>query len=981
MWLFLNHIQLLLKNTFLLFCLWCITSNVYSQDPFYTPINKETGLPSNAVYDIFQDNKGYIWITGDNGLNRYDGYEFKKYNSETQNSNSGSCIKQDIYGKIWYENFDGNLFFINNDTLQLLNQKSIFGYIPFAIIRNHLFAISKTGVDIYDVSSLELIKSIPIKYNFISAIQSGDQFYIETTGGILKFNYDGSFSRIPIALDITNGMSIFCESKDGILMAHRETVGKYIYQYKNNTVLNKFDSKDMNYIISLSATDTNYWVSTKKGLYQLNIKGEITNSKPYFEHFSISRVIKDEQGNLWIGTLEDGILFIPSLHILKYTYADFSPTSIINGDSGTYYIGTHNNSIYEFRSGLDYNKLALKSEKKHKIFHLNYDQEDHTLYYTESDFNSFNLKTKKRIISEVKTSIKDICKINDQYYAYAATGAAGIFRIKESKRKNEWDSLYNNSPVLQQWANARIILKSTRARSVTYNAINKHLYFCTGKGLYKVSAYNVKEILFNNKPLYLSYIRSYKNTLIGLDMQYRVLLIDKNEHTYYLNPQTTNAREIKLIRVIDNFLFIVASNGIFYCDLDKGLQKFSPIEFDLSKLDIISLSKIKNKIICITNKGLLEIHINNIPSEKNNPSFEINSMKVNDNIVELNKNTEFNYFENSIEINYSILNFIDGSNTPFYYKIGDNNWQLTNNSTRIIRLSNLSSGKYKIQFHLGEINNHKIPNKEINFEILKPIWLRGWFFTFVAIAIALLSYLYYRSKINSILKQNTLLRENIKLEQSTYKFALSSIRSQMNPHFFFNALNTIQYFIFSNDKHNASIFLSKISTLTRMILEMSTEEKVSIHKEILALTLYLELEKERFHNEFDFTIETQSCIDTKTAEIPSMLIQPFVENAVKHGLLHKKGAKQLNISFSQENGTTLVEIEDNGIGRIRSYEINNSNTLKHPSYFSEANKKRIDLLNKLYENIKINTIDLYNNQNIAIGTKVIIVISQHANEN
>ena len=174
---------------------------------------------------------------------------------------------------------------------------------------------------------------------------------------------------------------------------------------------------------------------------------------------------------------------------------------------------------------------------------------------------------------------------------------------------------------------------------------------------------------------------------------------------------------------------------------------------------------------------------------------------------------------------------------------------------------------------------------------------------------------------------------------------LTSIKSQMNPHFFYNALNTIQSFIFTDDKKNASIYLSKFSKLTRMILEMSDKETVRLAEEINALTLYLDIEKVRFDTDFEFTIEVDNELDIDLINIPSMIIQPYVENAVKHGLLHKKGAKQLTIHLSRNATHLMIQIDDNGIGRARANELNQRKTDRHQSFATAANQKRLELLN------------------------------------
>jgi LytS/YehU family sensor histidine kinase len=214
-----------------------------------------------------------------------------------------------------------------------------------------------------------------------------------------------------------------------------------------------------------------------------------------------------------------------------------------------------------------------------------------------------------------------------------------------------------------------------------------------------------------------------------------------------------------------------------------------------------------------------------------------------------------------------------------------------------------------------------------------------------------------------------------KLERELQISTLASIKSQMNPHFVFNALNTVQSYIFTNDRDNATDYLNKFSELTRMILDMSNKEKITIAEEIKALKLYLELEKRRFEDAIDYQIVVHDEISADMMQIPSMLVQPYVENAIKHGLLHKKGEKKIKIEFVKEEHAVVVFIDDNGIGRKKSQELKALKPSSHRSFASEANKKRLQLLNQNRENtIDIEYLDKLDSYGNPLGTMVVLAI-------
>ena len=140
--------------------------------------------------------------------------------------------------------------------------------------------------------------------------------------------------------------------------------------------------------------------------------------------------------------------------------------------------------------------------------------------------------------------------------------------------------------------------------------------------------------------------------------------------------------------------------------------------------------------------------------------------------------------------------------------------------------------------------------------------------------------------------------------------------------------------------------------------------------EIQAITLYLELEKSRFGEDFEFHLEIGSGLSTNSIYLPSMIIQPFVENAVKHGLLHQTGQKFLRVSFREEGNLLVIEVDDNGIGRKRSEELNRQRQERHQSFSVQANKKRIDILNAGLNHIGVGYTDKYDAQGISVGTNV-----------
>ena len=236
---------------------------------------------------------------------------------------------------------------------------------------------------------------------------------------------------------------------------------------------------------------------------------------------------------------------------------------------------------------------------------------------------------------------------------------------------------------------------------------------------------------------------------------------------------------------------------------------------------------------------------------------------------------------------------------------------------------------------------------------------------------------FYNRKIRFKEKEKNKQLEELNVSNKLINLKLESLRSQMNPHFVFNALNSIQDYIVNNQKNLAADYLGKFADLIRMYLDQSSKKEITLSEEIDTLSSYLELEKLRFEEKLSYTITIQKNILVDDIYIPTALIQPYVENALKHGLLHKKTSGNLSIEFSinPKKNKLVIVIIDNGVGRIRSAAIKQRQLRKHKSFATKATSKRLELLNySKKRKIKLLIEDLDTNL-FNVGTKVTIQIS------
>lgn len=218
----------------------------------------------------------------------------------------------------------------------------------------------------------------------------------------------------------------------------------------------------------------------------------------------------------------------------------------------------------------------------------------------------------------------------------------------------------------------------------------------------------------------------------------------------------------------------------------------------------------------------------------------------------------------------------------------------------------------------------------------------------------------------------------MKIQQEQMDLEQKQLRSQMNPHFIFNCLNSIQHYMVYNDIKNANKYLTEFASLMRKTLEISGSNSISLVQEKEYLENYLMLEQMRFENQFSYLIDIDKDIDVNQIEIPPMIVQPFVENALRHGLQYledKKGELLIHFSYKDEN--ILCKIDDNGIGREKAEKLHSKNTKEHQSLGIDLTKQRLALMKKLKRlGYDLSIIDKYNVEGVASGTQVIITIPQ-----
>lgn len=332
------------------------------------------------------------------------------------------------------------------------------------------------------------------------------------------------------------------------------------------------------------------------------------------------------------------------------------------------------------------------------------------------------------------------------------------------------------------------------------------------------------------------------------------------------------------------------------------------------------------------------------------------------------------YNRNNIQFSYLAVDYKTGPYLQYRYRLAglDSNYVYAGRQ-RTVRYNNLKPGNYLFNVEVSANGKDWYKAEPFSFTIQPAFWKTAWFLVLCSLMLTLLVYGWYRIRIRQVQKQARLKAEyEIRLND----LENSALRAQMNPHFIFNCLNTINAFVNKNDKAQANQYISRFSRLIRLILDHSRQRTISLEEELQALELYLQIEQVRFENRFSYRIEVDENIDPDNTAIPGLLIQPFAENAIVHGLLPAKRPGMLQINVSRNDAGISIVVEDNGVGRQQALANRPDHLAVQRSHGTDITMKRASLFNREHGTDWQPVItDLYDEQGNAAGTRVEIQLA------
>jgi len=970
----------------ILLALFCLQAS--AQFPYLKKLNYPDQLPTQVVYDMLTDSKGYIWIGTDKGLYRFNGKSFVSVPFNNTALKSVSYLQEDPQGVIWCMNFYNQLYAYKNDTLRKFDvdynvMKNVSTFNNVIVGSKEVWLHSFNNIFKIDKSTHKVLKiyNPPSTYDPIiaSGIQ-GDNFYAVSNGGYMFQNNN----RKPGWNNLEqrhNDIRLF-KNKEGITGLGIGLDRTAPFEIKNDicTLLKPINLPLDTYIFQGAFVDKDEnWLCTQNGAYMWNkATGE---AKCYLPHERVSDVVKDYQGNYWISTLDNGIFICSSLYnsLLKI-YNDpllDNFNRLLALPNGEILAGNSQGLIakvnLDSRRVMQYTLARFRETE-----FISYDSTDNVII---SNRGSFKPDQKKPL--ELFDYSKGVNRDRFGNIIAAVFNAALVM--------NDHYGSNNRNPFLDcplyKSINTRIIsydgyhsvllLRSKRSNAVVSSRNKESFWIAYEDGLYEYFYGGKIKILKDGegKAVVGKSLVQLMDGSLAVGTSTKGLMIFKNGIFIksYDEKNGLSSGNIKKIVEQDRYIWVLTDEGLDRIDKTNDMITNYLEEYGLSNISINDFCIQKNKLLFATPAGILV--------RENSPRYadftiRFPLLRAISNGVEINNHSVLPDKAHDISFYFEALHYISITALNYRYRIKgiDTIWRSTGNFNNQLSFYRLSPGNYLLEIQAVAGANYKSNVRSFSFTVSRPGWQNPWVLTVFFMGILLIGWASLRQWKKRLIRRQT-------IKEQLLKSQLVALRAQMNPHFLYNVLNTVQGLVYGNRKTEAGALLGNFSDLMRKILQSSDKQLLSLEDEIENLRLYLELEKARFDEGFTYKIEMDTIEDPSAIYIPSLLLQPFAENAVKHGLLHKKGIKILEIKFKKTKDAIIVTIDDNGIGRLRSIEINQRAKNKPAGFATIALNERMELFNRLYKRkITCEITDKMDEKQHPTGTSIRLIIPDYGND-
>ena len=976
--LYLQGIVVFFLRQFIFLSLLVLSAQSVAQYIVADEIGVEDGLPSSEVYDIVFDSVGNLWVATDAGISKYDGYGFKTI-PVPQSFSDNSILKlfKDHRQTIWFSTYNGYIGYIDDDQVKFPSLNSKLKEVLEIEYVSHISFMDETEMFI----STNLGKLIHVKEEEVIHLEGNQnstsldfKLISNKAGYYYCFEYD--YEHI-VDNDGYQRFSYFNDTLKLDLLDSRKSyhikylsLGSKKYVLSLNNVLyfiddhkliktKKFAEKNRIADIFFDEQRDLLWVGfLNRGLHVYSLSDTHTPKHILFQEYTITSISKDFEGSFWLSTFENGIIRIPSLafSILENTQGKVIRTFDFAG-----------NQVYYswYLNGL-FSQYLAKSTKivQHKLedfewylevvyeFHVH---DDGCFFIAPSKYSKYDM---------------DFNPLGEQYplanltYTFVGDsiileGGQGYYLVHD----NEYKLLFKSDSSF----NERVFALEQDSKG--------DIWLGTLSGLYKHTDsvpvdYGQVDPVFKNRILCIE--RYQQGMFIGTS---KIGIIYKSDAGNIVIDESIGlvSNHIKSIFVHGDVLWVGTNKGLSKINIEKIHKNQFSIHnitnFDgLPANEIYEIKQNDSLLYLATSNGIAYFDPNVILNDNPLPTTTIDMVLVAETDTLDRRSAQLLPRQGDIEFFFKGISFRNHNHLEYQYMLEgyDKEWGNTKNLSA--RYRNLPYGSYcfKVKATTDKVTFGKAAS--YSFSIKKHYTETYLFKIAVVLLIILLITLITLGAIRYNRTKEERKRQLLTAEQR-------ALRLQMNPHFIFNSLGSIQRYILERDPYEASEYLTDFAQLMRLILESSKKGLVALEDELRSAGLYLKLENLRFNNSIKYDIKVEKNVDSTTMKIPPLMLQPLIENSIWHGIMNNGGQGEILIRIKKANSEHLhIEIFDNGIGIDKAASLM-PKVEGHNSTGIANIKERLRLLNEIFNSeMRISFTDISSGNNTSTGTHVSIYV-------
>jgi ligand-binding sensor domain-containing protein len=961
------------KKSIALYCLlWLLPVCISAQSFLYTQYTTRNGLPIDNVYAATQDEDGFMWVGTDFGIAKFDGYRFVNYYKQ-----HGILNKAVI--NILYAGGDSCLFVSYPRTIQ---------------------AVHKNGI----------IKTVipDVTFTVQEIVMHDDAFYLYARGSIKLARVKNGQLKVLLADSLFNNKGV---AINGVISLPNKNLGictnKGLYIINGNSIKHCLQNEDVRFAVlnknnEITAVSNNRIVTGNADFAFATTA--ITLPPPTV----VYKMMYDAEGALWLRGMEKGIWRVYNGQLQEMSEAlhtqNLAVHNFFSDKDGNTWFCTDGAGIL-FRSKNAFNNYTVKhglaNNKITRFLKLNND-----LYIGTA--NGLSVMRGKQLhtlplpayrpgvkyvhqLLPLYNNVPGICIANTfSYNSKSFLQTVEINGQKFTVYNNAFSAVqYNNK---QHWASSTGFLNNVYA-DTQYKAHNL-MQFGIQKGYEIMYLQNRLWMGTDNGVLWLHnnkwiHTDSAQGIKIGEVFQFlqrgadTILMATEKGLLYYANNtftyaalkgETYGSNYCRSI-CVDNTgkIWGATWDGIFVTDGNTRYNYSTNAGLPSRTCNAIFYDSTSNQLYVGTDYGLSIADKDSIQQLLTVNKIFIEATASDTISITNGQEVEAGY--GKLRFYFSIPSYANAGNVHYVYRVDDSAWIKT--STPIVNLTGVGAGKH-VLFVKALVNGTAIINEATAFTFfIKTPFYKSWWFILTMAALCQLLIIWLVYKYNKNIREKKLASQRTDNEMASLK--QQAFTSLMNPHFIFNALNSIQYYINKQDRQTANKYLSDFATLVRRSFDAAQKPYVTLEEELETLRLYLQLEKMRFTDKFDYNITLNEAAEAAEWLLPGMVLQPFLENAVLHGLAPLSSHGQINVTIAAANNTLYITITDNGIGMQKSKQLRTGK--KHNSRGMQLIKERLDILSTN----KLNPITLTITENSPgaenPGTKIALVVPQAVYEN